>query len=86
MGKYMDGGFSGPTFGPGPAACPKSQATAYDVITGACFPIFGYAIIIGDRDASVQAGFEVCNANFHMDGSSRPAVNPLQLPGPTAFV
>lgn len=83
MGKYVDAGYSPATFGPGPVVCAKSQATAFDVRTGTCFPIFGYGIIIGGRSASVQGGFEVCNANFHMDGTGRPAVNPLQLPGPT---
>lgn len=86
MGKYVDGGYSPPTFAPGPKNCPDTQATAWDNITKACFPMFGYAIVIGDTNASIQAGFEVCNANFHMDGSSRPVVNPLQLSGPTAFV
>lgn len=81
-GKYIDGGFSSSTFGPGPKVCPDEQATAWDNITKACFAIYGLGINIGDTSASVHAGFEVCNLNFHSSGTSRPAVNPLQLKGP----
>lgn len=81
-GKHVDGGMSPATFGPGPKLCPDKQATAWDNITKTCFPIFGLGIAIGDTDASVHAGFEVCNLNFHSSGTSRPAVNPLQLEGP----
>ena len=81
-GKYVDGGYSSSTFGPGPKVCPDKQATAWDNITKACFAIYGLGINIGAASASVQAGFEVCNLNFHSSGTSRPAVNPLQLANP----
>lgn len=83
-GKYVDGGKSPGSFGPGSKKCPDKQATAWDEITKACFAIFGVGIVIGDTSASVQAGFEVCNFNFHSSGTARPAVNPLQLKGPVA--
>lgn len=81
-GKYIDGGKSPASFGPGPKVCPDNQATAWDNITKACFAIYGVGIVIGDTSASVHAGFEVCNFNFHSSGTGRPAVNPLQLGGP----
>lgn len=82
MGKYVGDGSSSATFGAGGKNCPDSQATAWDKITEACFAMYGYGIIIGDTSASVHAGFEVCNANFHTGGTSRPVVNPNQLQGP----
>jgi hypothetical protein len=82
MAKYVGDITSPGSFGPGPKVCPDKQATAWDNITKACFPIFGVGIVIGDTSASVHAGFEVCNYNFHTKGTSRPAVNPLQLKGP----
>ena len=82
MGKYIDAGYSPGTFGPGEVVCGNTRATAWDAWSEQCFPIFGLGIVIGDTIASTQGGFEVCNLNFHMDGTQRPVVNPMQLTGP----
>jgi hypothetical protein len=85
MGLYVNGGYSPPTFGPMEKKCDMGSAYAFDFWTGTCLPVFGLGIVIGDTSASIQGGFEVCNLNFHMDGTQRPVVNPLQLAGLTAF-
>jgi hypothetical protein len=82
MGKYIDGGESPGTYGPGPVVCGPGQATGWDVRTEACFKIFGVGITIGDTNASNQGGFEVYNFNVHRDGTQRAAVNQTQIPGP----
>ena len=79
--KYMDGGVSGSTYGPGPKVCPAEQATAWDVRDKKCFKIFGVGVTIADRTASIQGGFEVFNFNMHTSGSATACVNCYQLPG-----
>lgn len=83
MGKFIDGGISPDSFGPGPVVCPAGQATAWDEWTGACFKIYGLGITIGDTADSDQGGFEIFNANIHMDGTQRALVSNYQLEGPT---
>lgn len=79
MGKWINGGYSPPTFLPYPKVCPDSQSTAFDERSGRCFKIYGLGIAIGPFSTSYQGGFEVCNLNFHMDGTSRPVTIPLGL-------
>ena len=81
MAKYVGDSESPVTFGPGPAVCGASQATAWDNITKACFTIWGLGITIGDTTAPVQGGFEVFNRNMRCSGTQCPCVNPYQLPG-----
>lgn len=79
MGKYIGGGYSPATFKPFAKKCPDTQATAWDEWSMKCFKIFGLGIVIGPYSASYQGGFEVCNANFHMDGTQRPVTTTLAL-------
>ena len=82
MGKYFSG--SGSASAPkGGRGCGDLQSGHInDVIGMGCWKTSGEKVIIADIWMSIHAGFEVCNYNFHTKGTSRPAVNPLQLKGP----
>jgi hypothetical protein len=83
-GKYYPGGKASVSFGPGVAACPKEQATAFDMIDPACWKVFGAGIVIAGSGNSVQGGFEIFNFNVHNDGTSRAVPTVLDLEGTVA--
>lgn len=87
VGKYLSGD-SGVTYGFGSPndACGGGAAKAWDVNSQACFAIYGVAITIDDTVASYQAGFEVCNFNWHMMDTRAAVVTVAQLAGPLGTV
>lgn len=68
-----------PIYAPG---CPPGQATAFDWVSLECLRVFGIGITIAGKTASWQGGCEVCNFNFHSQGTQRPVVTLLQLNAP----
>jgi len=79
--KHIKGTMSPVTYAPGVDKCGEGAATAYDMNSAMCYAIYGVAVTIGPKAASFQAGFEVCNFNWHMM-DTRPAVTTLaQLSG-----
>jgi len=82
MGKYYSNSNDGVVFqdsGLCSEAAASKGAVAYDDPTHdpahipleaqMCWKIKGKAVIIGDTTMSVQAGFEMINFNFHIDGT-----------------
>lgn len=68
------------------AGCPESKAAGGAVThVGAdkmCKPVQGLKIIIGDTADSIQAGFDMCNFNFHCNGQQPRVASIFNLPGP----
>lgn len=83
VGKYLSAG-SGVTYGYGSPnqECGGSAAKAWDFNSQACFAIYGLAVTINDTAAPYQAGFEVCNLNWHMMDTRAAVVAVAQLSGP----
>jgi hypothetical protein len=79
---YIDGGNSPTTFAPGSKGCAPGQATAFDVVSGKCFKIYGVAVTIGNKAASVKGWFEVYNFNVHREGTQRAVPSNVGLNGP----
>lgn len=69
------------TYKRGVDKCKEGLATAYDMNSGHCYPIYGLAITIGPKAASWQGLFEVCNLNWHMMDTRTAVVTNVQLPG-----
>jgi hypothetical protein len=57
---------------------------AWDSDAEACWMIFGKVIKIEDIQHSVMEGFEICNFNFHVNGTKPPVPTQLDLPGGAA--
>jgi hypothetical protein len=79
--KYVGDVHSGPTYAPGSDKCGEGAATAYDMNSIMCYPIYGLAITVGPRAASWQGLFEVCNLNWHMSDTRMAVTTLTQLPG-----
>jgi hypothetical protein len=79
-GKYVSGE-SGRTYSPGVDKCGEGAATAYDMNSMICYPIYGVAITIGPKSASWQGLFEVCNMNWHMMDTRTAVATLTQLSG-----
>lgn len=66
--------------------CPESKAAGGAVTHVAadksCKPVQGLRIIIGDTAESIQGGFDMCNFNFHCNGTQPRVASLISLPGP----
>lgn len=79
-------GTPGSSYLPIGLTCPESQAAGGAVTYVAadlkCQGVQGLRIIIGDTFDSIHSGFEMCNFNFHCNGTQPSMSVSLSLPGP----
>ena len=84
MGKYFSGKGSASAPIGGRGCGNLSSGHINDVIGQGCWKVSGEKVIISDSWMSIQAGFECCNFNFRVDGTSSPVPLIASLPGPTS--
>jgi hypothetical protein len=81
MGKYASG--DGSAFAAlGPIGCDRLPGMyANDIVGKGCWAVTGKTIPIGSSYASIQAGFELINFNFRVDGTAGAVPSQISLPG-----
>ena len=79
-------GSPGSSYLPLGTTCPESQAAggavAYVAADMKCQGVQGLRIVIGDTFDSIHSGFEMCNFNFHCNGTQVSVASAMSLPGP----